>query len=319
MLEGGTQRAEERFLIAFLHCAMRKRLFGKGRRPQPLTSQEVEALQQALITACRRAVRPCTVLMPAAHAGDEASWSSGLLGAVRAGVPGESWPMEDELPMIGLFQIRTDELLDRPKSLEDVAYLRVWCGEQRWPRYPGALQREFLEIAMSGNMAAVTAFADKHAAHLTIDRDLDLDRICIRPITLGSEIVPLQTPDPDPILKPLRMVTCLAQDHPGMADLLPLEFMSDEEREPVQRILDTHEWSDSLDEEVARAAPNLFKTKVGGWPSPVQGQPDFGEQTEFVLQITGEPECGLGILDDGVLYIFRNIANGNWGADWTCH
>ena len=246
-------------------------------------------------------------------------WKAGLFGAVRIGVPGESWPIENDLPMIGLFQVRIDELPWWPDTLQSIAYLRAWCAEERWPRFPGELQSAFLTLAMSGDEEALIKFADEHKASMTIERGLDFDRIVIRPVTAGSGVVPLRTPDPNPLLNPARMTASMDKDYPGTADHLPVEFMDADERQRVQKLLGDRDFNESLWEEVERSAQNLYKPKVGGWPSPVQGQPIFGPDTEFVLQITGIPESAIEILDNGVIHIFRNIATGDWGADWTCH
>lgn len=57
-------------------------------------------------------------------------------------------------------------------------------------------------------------------------------------------------------------------------------------------------------------------TKVGGWPSWIQGAVSPGGE-HFVLQIASEEKPRLMLGDNGKLYIFE--VNGEWLLQWDCY
>ena len=63
-----------------------------------------------------------------------------------------------------------------------------------------------------------------------------------------------------------------------------------------------------------RYAPR-HATKVGGWPSYIQGAP--AQQGVFVFQIDSEEKAQWMIGDNGTMYFFRD--DGQWGVHWDCY
>lgn len=58
----------------------------------------------------------------------------------------------------------------------------------------------------------------------------------------------------------------------------------------------------------------MAATKVGGWPSYIQGSPE--DPGEFVLQIDSEEKANWMVGDVGTLYIYKSGAD--WGLHWDC-
>lgn len=278
---------------------------------------ESEQFSTLMVSACRNAARGCSIL----KAGEPAlpdDWDVGLLGAVRVGTPREEWPVHGDEPMVGLAQIRMDELPFVPDSLADIAYIRVWCAEQRWPQYPGELQHEFFRVAMSGVTEELKRFAAEHESELTISRSTDLDHVIVRAIRRGRRTVRFDEALLDPLIKPVRILATASVDHPGWSDMLPLKFATGTDR-PRLESLGKLSHGDAVYGQIEAEAPNRETIKIGGWPSPIQGQPRFGIGHHFVMQLADVPESGIKFLDGGVLYITRNKITGAWASDWTSY
>ena len=52
--------------------------------------------------------------------------------------------------------------------------------------------------------------------------------------------------------------------------------------------------------------------KIGGWPTFCQPGVWFGDEYEFVLQISSDPKANLNIVDRGSFYFYRNVNTGAW-------
>lgn len=282
----------------------------------PPTAQEIERFRAITIDAFKRSARQATLLIPTDPPGAD-EWQGSYLGDIRVAGPDDQWPVEDGLPMLPLLQLRIADLPQPPESLASMLYLCVWCAQSLTPRYPGELQHEFLEIAMSGTEADVERFRKRHESVLTIEHDTEPDSILVRAITPGAPVRRVQSPEMARCLKPARIEFRQATDYIGQADCAEDDFMTPEDRAFVRdlrsRSTEWFRWYDGVE----KLAPNLEETKVGGWPSPFQGQPTFGLGTDFVLQIASHDELGFSFLG-GVVQIARRRLTGGWVTDWTC-
>jgi hypothetical protein len=58
---------------------------------------------------------------------------SSWFGQIRVGLPGESWPLGPELPMLPLCQLNLREAPHRPPALDDVDLIAIWVDQQTLP------------------------------------------------------------------------------------------------------------------------------------------------------------------------------------------
>ncbi|CAA9198636.1 DUF1963 domain-containing protein [Flavobacterium collinsii] len=57
---------------------------------------------------------------------------------------------------------------------------------------------------------------------------------------------------------------------------------------------------------------NNYSHKIGGYPSYCQSGIDFGNDFEFVIQISSDEKVNLNIVDNGNIYLAKNSKTGQW-------
>jgi hypothetical protein len=201
--------------------------------------------------------------------------------------PGEQWPINDHGPMIPLVQVVFGEVPIVPKCLKGLFLLTLFLDRKRLPR----------DGAANGN------------------------GWLLRVYNPDDVLVPLETPDAlwdgeypkdfchfafDKKFPP--RVTHLSwrvgdQDYPGWEDYIS----------QLPRL--TWEFDD-VHPQYVQIAHHQYGTKVGGWPTYIQGGP-VESQGEFAFQVASQEQPRVMFGDNGNVYVFR--LQNDWRVWWDCY
>ena len=211
-------------------------------------------------------------------------------GAVRVGLPGEGWPSQDGESMLALLQVNVSELPFMPQVLEGIRVVTLFVGPRNLP-----VQQP------NGTNWALRAYRD------------------------ASSLVELAEPSPARAGDPKAR-----KGETGAYSCLPVRWRGVEDYPsrddwPFDR-LDEY---DALEEELGEAMPRPHDgIKVGGWPTTVQHEVDWGRLSttgqprpadiDFVLQVDSEDRIGFSAGFGGVLYVGRSVVDDEetWHIDW---
>lgn len=192
------------------------------------------------------------------------SWF-GHIGAIGIN---EEWPYWNSLPMLPLCQINTKELPIIPGIISDIALICVWMGVTKtWPN-----------IAPNGEgwqIRCYPSLIDLKPINYSFDKFLDnhlLDKVLLKL---------KRTKFPTPASIQWQAVDDYLYDT-NESDLLTPEELKIYEN-IIRHEIDNDYWVSWIDE-----------SKVGGWPSIMEGQPVFKErpEIEYVFQITSYRDLG---------------------------
>jgi hypothetical protein len=217
-----------------------------------------------------------------------------------------------------------DRLL-RPASIAQVGGFRPppapvtsWFGgqffglpEERWPESRGRPMAPVLQIRTDelpfcpqalAPAALLTLFVDP--AELPVDT-VNGDGWCIRTYATLNDLTPLPAISMPFRVKPFPVRWTLSTNEAP-------------QRELVADILDSvgfHQLEHDI-ELYSQRYQRYPGTKVGGWPSYIQGAPSIA--AEFVFQVGTEPKAHWAWGDSGIGYFFR-LPSGEWSMYWDCY
>jgi hypothetical protein len=207
-------------------------------------------------------------------------------GQVRVARPGEGWPTTSGAPMLAVAQINLADLpCPRPAALSDVAMITLFVGP--WELPVDERNGVNWELRAYPSLEGLTPLPEPSPARAGDPKARRGDDAKLRPFPIAWR---------ERLDMPCR-------------DCVPL------------RLTDAwDEWSDDRDPTVLTSD----RTKVGGWPSCLQG--DVGwyldeqlvKHAEFVMQIASEEKAGLSWGDDGIAYVARRPGGGrdDWYLAW---
>jgi hypothetical protein len=216
--------------------------------------------------------------------------SASWAGAVRVALPDEGWPLQDGEPMLALLQVNVGDLPAVPPALDGIALATLFVG----PR----------ELPVHEPNGTKWAFRTYREAAGVIELD---------------EPPPARAGDPK-----------ARKGDPGTYAALPIRWRVVEDYPsrddwPFDRLAEYDALRDELGEDMPGPHDGI---KIGGWPTTVQHEVDWGRlpateapgpaDIEFVLQVDSDDRLGFGVGFGGVLYIGRSLVGGQetWHVDW---
>jgi Domain of unknown function (DUF1963) len=211
------------------------------------------------------------------------------LGRVGVARPDEGWPTTDGAPMLAVAQINLVELPCRgPDALSDVALITLFVGPWQLPvDEPNGVN---WELRAYPSLEGLTPLPEPISARAGDPKARKGENGTLRPFPIAWQ---------EWLDMPCR-------------DCVPVELADDWD-----------EWSEARD--LTRLTSD--RTKVGGWPSCLQGDVRWSldehlvEDAEFVMQIATEEKAGLAWGDDGIAYIARRPGGGrdDWYLAWQSY
>ncbi len=202
---------------------------------------------------------------------------------------------------------------------------RVSVGSEGelWPRFRGRPLAPICQINLSqlrerpaalDGIAFMTVFVTPDFAYIDTfhaDEPMPTDDIgwCLRSYASLDRLVPLKAPALDRCPRAFPMSFGKVVDDYPTHDLLPRDMPDDLQ----ERYYDLG-WEQ-----------NWANTKLGGWPSCCQSEPNWDyspemEGFEFALQIASEPKAEWSWGDGGVICIARHrTQRSRWALDWQCY
>jgi hypothetical protein len=224
----------------------------------------------------------------------------------------------------GLFQI-VDRHVRRPAvaqigGFRPDAGLKSWFGggfflppELPWPSSGGKPMIPLLQVVTSELPVLPPSLNDVEVLQVFVGDDLPVDTPAFGGpgfSVLTFQAAPLEPRDP-PLdyasPRPFQIRWSLGKEEgpswEDVSDLVPYELLKDFVKE-----------ADCFKAYYDRYAPHPT-TKVGGWPSYIQGAP--GIDAEFVLQVASEEKPRWMLGDNGTLYFFTN--GREWGLHGDCY
>lgn len=144
----------------------------------------------------------------------------------------------------------------------------------------------------------LTVFYDTETLSTPVDNG---DGWLIRAYSDIAALEPLSAPAPGPDwprVFPIRW-TLIAEDNPGWETSWELD-------PAALQVINASENASQRHSDL----PRCYTTKVGGWPTYIQGAPDLPGK-DFVLQIASEEKPQWSLWDSGTIYIYRS-PEGKW-------
>jgi hypothetical protein len=195
-------------------------------------------------------------------------------GGKFSGRADETWPVSNGRPMLPLLQVRCDELPHRPDTLKDLALFNVFIDAKALPLRTPAANGQGWLIRTYTTVDGLRYYKDEPSAQAT-----GLKHFQIR-------WIPREDDGPT---------------WDGAWEMRPDEIRAFSKLpDAIQLHSDRY--------------PNEYGTKVGGWPTYVQGAIDLPGR--FVFQIASEEKPGWMWGDRGCAYFY--LRDGRWLMHWDC-
>lgn len=205
-----------------------------------------------------------------------------ILGDVRCGLPGETWPMYGGSPMVGLGQINLKESLFVPEILADLAFITVFMArgkEADWPiDFPidGDKNREKWVVRAYRSLEGLVSYAEA----------------------------------PPPVFHPCAVVPEVFQDP------APNHFAA--ARATVEKLGLDGAYAEWIEEEICDIEEERgqirWGTKIGGWPAPIQDD----IERPLAFQLGSEGATGIHWIDAGCAYFWRSkseVGKDSWSME----
>jgi hypothetical protein len=187
----------------------------------------------------------------------------------------------------------------------------VALGDEPWPQSPDGPMVPLLQLRVAELPCIHEALADVALLTVFVGQRLPVDT----PVPNGSgwvlreyrsleDLVPSASPDTG--VRPFPVIWRLHEgDAPQWEAAWSICDMAELNRQNDAVALYSSRFSTS------------YATKVGGWPSYIQGSP-VQPTGQFVLQIATEPKANWAWGDSGNGYFYRDTS-GHWWLDWDCY
>lgn len=201
---------------------------------------------------------------------------------------GESWPTNDHGLMIPLIQIVLAQVPTVPKCLQEFSLLAMFLDRRNLPDDGEAVNGEgwLLRAYQPGDvLVPLDAPPELWAGEYPKDR---------RHFAFNKQFPPRVT----------RLSWRQSDaDYPGWED--------------YGSLLPHYNWEfDELHPRYTQIANNEYGTKVGGWPTYIQGG-CFRSEGEFAFQVASQEKPRALFGDNGNIYVFR-MPEG-WRLSWDCY
>jgi uncharacterized protein DUF1963 len=284
----------------------------------PISDEDFEFLLRATRTAREQSKKPAFIFQPHAPV-EDSDWDGSMLGSIQIAEANFQWPTIEDERMLPVLQLRIDDLPTAPDRIQKYQYLLVWCGAERSVNFEGDLSRKFLEIAMFKGEKAVLKFAAKHKDKMTIEILPDPNKLRVHGILRGTSISrETNHPNKSPFL-PHTIRFDKTDDYVQTADGMHLQFADPADINRLEMLTDQRELTSKQYKQLDESPIHCEQSKLGGWPTWIQYNPEDDPQFEHVLQIASDRNLEMMFGDLGVLYIGMNPQTDEWAAEWACY
>lgn len=240
---------------------------------------------ETLLDILQRSQRSCSVAEVVSGRPTETGPTSCMAGRFYAKI-GERWPSNEHGLMLPLIQIVIEQLPTVPACLRDFSLLTMFLDRTNLP-------------------------ADASAANG--------DGWLLRLYRLEESLVPLQSPTDLWTGHFPENRGHFAFDKQFPPRLTRLSWRRSESDYPgwedYGSLLPHSDWNfDELHPKYCDIAKHEYGTKVGGWPTYIQGG---GSEGEFAFQVASHEKSRILIGDNGNIYIFKTAEG--WDMLWDCY
>lgn len=250
-----------------------------------------------------------------------ASPRASVFGAVRMALPTEEWPDCEGLPMMGLCQLNLTELPWKPEILDGVEFLTIFQpGDPFDVDIEETNGRGWLLRAYS----SLADLVEVHPPDVPAYHD-GLEREGLVPRPIRWELVQNDQPSPYDFDSGTEdraaHLLCEKLGVPYPPPGYPIADFDSTNPNPLE------DGFGEIAYDFAHALGHLEVSKVGGWPTHVQGSVqqllshDHYGQPVFALQLAPEDNAGWMYGDCGVVVIARGTGRHReeWFAAWDCY